>query len=79
MKPGINVISVFEKKKDESGNEYFTGSLDVKALKKMKCEELRVVLIGKKILPPGLQILMSDRASADNNLIMFAENGPVEL
>ena len=75
MKPGINIISVFDRTKDESGSEYFTGTLDLKALKKTKCDEIRVVFMTGDLLPASLHSLMGKDTKAESGLFMFVENG----
>ncbi len=74
MKPGIDVISVFEKKSDENGTEFITGTIDLKALKKIKADELRVVMMPGDLLPPSLLGLMGKSEMAMNGLFMFMEN-----
>ncbi len=73
MKPGIDVISVFEKKKDENGTEFFTGTIDLKALKKIKADELRVVMMPGDLLPASLHSLMDRNTTSSNGLFMFVE------
>ena len=74
MNPGVDVISVFEKKNDENGTEFFTGTIDLKALKKIKADELRVVMMPGDLLPPSLLGLMGKSEMAMNGLFMFMEN-----
>ena len=74
MKPGIDLVSVFEKKQDENGGEYFTGTMDIKTLKKIKGDELRVVIMNGNLLPKSLHSLMGKSVSETNGLFMFVEN-----
>jgi len=53
MKTGFDLLSVFEKKQDEYGEEYFAGELDVSQFKKMK-ENISVVLMKGEFLPNSL-------------------------
>lgn len=77
MKPGINVISVFERRKDESGVEHFSGTLDLKALKRLKCDEISVVMMTGDLLPTSLHSLMGKNAATKDGLFMFVETEPI--
>ena len=78
MKPGFHAVNVFECAADESGSSYFTGTLDIKALKKLGRDEIRVVFITGDLLPPSLHSLMGKNSAAKSGLFMFAEGGPSE-
>ena len=72
MKPSINIISNFSRIKDEVGNDHFTGTIDVAALKKTKESEIEVVLVPIESVPKTLAGLMSRNSVTKDGLIMFA-------
>ncbi|MBI1390452.1 MAG: hypothetical protein GC154_18600 [bacterium] len=53
MKAGIEIVGVFERRKDEHGNEHFAGSLDPAAFKKAK-REIKLILMKGDLLPASL-------------------------
>jgi hypothetical protein len=73
MKPQINLINIFEKVKDENGQEYFSGTLDLRILKKTKRDEIRVVFMTGDLLPESLHRLIGKDSTANKGLFMFAE------
>ena len=75
MKPAMNIISVYKKQKDDA-TEYYTGILSISALRKIKAEEVEVILIPTEHLPKSLAGMMNKGAGAD--LIMFAATGTGE-
>ena len=76
MKPHVNLVNVFEKVKDDNGEEYFTGTLDLATLKKVKRDEIRVVFMTGDLLPASLHELMGKNAEAKSGLFMFVEASP---
>ncbi|MEW6238586.1 MAG: hypothetical protein AB1656_24640 [Candidatus Omnitrophota bacterium] len=76
MKPGINLINVFERTTGENGEEHFSGTLDLNALKKSKKGEVRVVLMYGDHLPACLHGLIGKNAATKSGLFLFAETGP---
>ena len=78
MKPGIDIISVFEKVKDEKGEEYFTGTLDLSVLKKTKLDEIQVVFITGDLLPGSVHSLLGRQSDKERVLFMFAKSGATQ-
>jgi hypothetical protein len=74
MKTNLNIITAFKKNAD--GAEYFTGTIDVAALRKLKQLEIEVVLMPAQQLPRPLDTIMARNGAAD--LIMFAATGASE-
>jgi len=72
MNPSINIISTFSRIKDENGNDHFTGSIDVAALRKIRMNEIEVVLVPIESVPKTLAKLMTRNAVSKDGLIMFA-------
>ena len=72
MKPTIHIVSTFSRTKDENGNDHFTGTIDVAALKKTRLSEVEVVLVPIESVPKTLAKLMSRSALGKDSLIMFA-------
>ncbi len=71
MKPGIDLISVFAKREDETGQVFYTGTIDPSNFKKAK-EEIRIVLMQGNLLPGSL---VGHEGSSQENLYMFSQDG----
>ncbi len=69
MKPGIDLISKFEKKLDENGQAYYTGTIDPANFKKLK-KEIHIILMHGSLLPGSL--VGSDETTQEN-LYMFSQ------
>jgi len=72
MNPTINLISGFKKVKTEDGAEHFSGTLNLKALKKAGTSEIQVVLLPNEGLPKGLLDLMKKGGQVPD-LLLFSE------
>ena len=70
MKPTVELIGIFEKKQDENGNEYHSGTLDTAQFKKSK-SEIHLILMKGKLLP---EYLRGSDSSTQEHLFMFAQN-----
>jgi hypothetical protein len=74
MKPGIDLISVFKKQKDETGQEYFVGTIDPSNFKKNK-EEIQIILMHGKLLPSSL---VGRHGGTQENLYMFSQENNLQ-
>jgi hypothetical protein len=75
MNPTINLISGFKKVKAEDGSEHYTGTLNLRALKKAGANEIQVVLLPNEGLPKGLLDLMK-KGGVVPDLLLFCETSP---
>ena len=75
MKPGIDLVSVFEKKQDENGGEYYIGTLESNLFKKAK-GEIQVVLLKGETLPSSL---VGNTNDSKESLYMFSQEKPADL
>jgi hypothetical protein len=74
MNPTINLISGFKKVKTEDGTEHYSGTLNLRALKKAGTSEIQVVLLPNEGLPKGLLDLLRKGGQVPD-LLLFAESG----
>ncbi len=68
----FNASSVFTAERDEQGNEFFRGALDLTGLKKIKGSKVEVVLIHGDSLPSSLRSLV--KAADKNQLFLVMSN-----
>ena len=76
MNPTINLISGFKKVKTEDGTEHYTGTLNLRSLKKAGTSEIQVVLLANEGLPKGLLDLMKKGGMVPDLLLFSETNQP---
>ena len=72
MKSPLNIITTFNRIKDENGADHFTGTIDLATLKKTKLSEIEIVLIPIESIPKTLTKLLNKSVNNKDGLIMFA-------
>lgn len=70
MKPGIDLIGSFEKKKDENNQDYYVGQLDPAVFKKAK-DEIQLILMPGSQLPSAL---VGNEQIAKDSLYLFSQD-----
>jgi len=74
MEAPFNLIAGFKKTSSEEGAENYSGTINVKALRKAGGGQVRVVLLPSNRLPESLLGLMK-KGSDSPDLLLFAETG----
>lgn len=70
MKNGIDLIGSFERKKDDKGEEYYSGTINPTHFKKVK-DEIQLVLMPGNQLPTSL---IGTDQEAQDSLYLFSQS-----